>query len=64
MTAQIITISKSLWVDLEGLENDGLFYLRDDTGGNTLIDHEEIPALIQVLTSIEKPKTAEEEVTR
>lgn len=52
---RIIEISKSLWLDVEDMHpdyDDGLFYIRDDTGGNVLIDRDEIPGLIEALGKV------------
>lgn len=54
-----IEISKSLWIYIESdipEHDDGLINLRDDTGGDTLIDREEIPALIEVLKGLQKER--------
>ncbi len=51
-----IQISKSLWLlvndNLPPEYDDGLITIRDDVGGNTLIDKEEIPALIEALQTL------------
>ena len=64
MSERIITVSESLWLTIDeaafGPEGDDLFSIRDDTGGDTLIAKDEIPALIEALNSVEPPKTTEE----
>ena len=60
MSEKIIDVSASLWVVIEEVApeyDDGLITLRDDTGGNTLIEKEAIPALIAVLKEVvQEPK--------
>jgi hypothetical protein len=51
MSDETITISDSLWLIRE---DDSLFTLRDSTGGNALIEKEEIPALIEALQNLNK----------
>jgi len=49
---EILEISASLWLVVPNVHpdhDDGLVTLRDDTGGDTLIDRTEIPALIAAL---------------
>ena len=49
MSERIITVADGLWLDMEGVEYDGLFRLRDGVGGEVLIDKDEVPALISAL---------------
>lgn len=67
MTERYIEISKSLWLVIDDVHpdyDDGLFTIRDDTGGNTLVDREEIPTLIEGLASLmETPKGKRDEET-
>jgi len=61
---EIIEVGEALWVVVEeaGLAFDGLFHLRDGTGGDTLIDIAEIPKLIEALQRVqEKDPTKKEE---
>ena len=54
--SKIIEISKSLWLDIPDVApeyDDGLVTLRDDSGGNTLIDRDEISKLIEVLQALQ-----------
>jgi hypothetical protein len=55
-TEMIIEISKDLWLVIEKgkIENSGLFNICDSVGGNTLIDVEEIPALIAALQGLQQ----------
>ena len=52
----VIEISETLWLIIEKaeIESTGLFSIRDDTGGDTLIDRAEIPALIEALKGLLK----------
>jgi hypothetical protein len=57
MSEVILEVSPSLWVVIEDVPpeyDDGLLTLRDDTGGNTLIDKEAISALIAVLQRVQR----------
>lgn len=57
MAEHIVDISDGLWLvwsDVPPEYDDGLITLRDDTGGNTLIDRDEIPALIEALKELVK----------
>lgn len=52
MTDRIVEISASLWLivpDVDPEYDDGLLTLRDDSGGNTLIDRADIGALVKAL---------------
>jgi len=52
---QIITVNEGLWLVLEVVapeHNDGLIKVRDDVGGEVLIDKAEIPALIEALKKL------------
>lgn len=59
MTDRIVEISASLWLvvpDVAPEYDDGLLTLRDDSGGNTLIDRADIEALIDVLKQEQEDK--------
>lgn len=65
MSEVILEVNPSFWVVVEDVPpeyDDGLITLRDDTGGNTLIDREAIPALIQTLKHVQSGAWKVEEV--
>lgn len=52
MSEQFIDVSEGLWLvwsDVPPEYDDGFITIRDDTGGDVLIDRSEIPALIEAL---------------
>lgn len=52
---ETIDVGKALWVFIESARSfDGLFALRDDVGGEVLIDAEEIPSLIEALKKVQE----------
>jgi len=53
---ETIEVSKDLWLVVEdtSLQQDGLFSIRDGVGGNTLIDVDEIPRLIEALQKVQE----------
>ena len=53
----VVPISESLWLRIEKMHpenDDGLFSICDDTGGDTLIAKDEIPVLIERLEEVRK----------
>ena len=59
---EIIEVGDALWVviDIVALMvDDGLFKIRDDAGGEVLVDREEIPRLVEVLTSLREKEEKE-----
>jgi hypothetical protein len=59
---EIIEVGKALWVVVEDapFAFDGLFHLRDDTGGDVLIDVEEIPKLMEALQKVQERRMSDE----